>query len=99
MNVLGPMKNKIWSNFSKNFIEAYPQFANILDNLDPPQSDSLNKVYSVLLKDKPYLSLEVTENKMFVWFTRFPQRRMELDLAVLPNLVDTLIEIQNGHNI
>ena len=54
---------------------------------------------TIKLKDKPYLSIEISEDKIFIWFTKFPQRRMELDVAVLPNLVDTLIEIQNGHNI
>jgi len=53
----------------------------------------------VKLKDNPYLSIEVSGDKILVWFTKFPERKMELDLAVLPNLVDTLIEIQNGHNI
>ena len=93
------MKNKIWSNYSKNFIETHPEFANILDGSTSSPSETQNKVYPIKLKGRPYLSLEITENKMFVWFTRFPHRKMELDLAVLPNLVDTLIEIQNGHNI
>jgi hypothetical protein len=56
-------------------------------------------IFLVKKDDKPYLTLEVKDQQLLMWFTKFPQRRIHLDVEVLPNLVDTLIEIQNGHNI
>ena len=52
-------------------------------------------IFLVEKDDKPYLTLEVSDKEILMWFTRFPQRRFQLDLDILPNLVDTLIQIQN----
>lgn len=56
-------------------------------------------IFLVKKDEKPYLTVEVKDQHLLLWFTEFPERRMQLDVAVLPNLVDTLIDIQNGHNI
>jgi hypothetical protein len=97
MNVPGLMKNKDWSDFSNSFIKNHPELLdNILDGcLSVPTPPTENKQYFVKLKGKPYLTLEVLDKEILMWFTRFPQRRVQLDLDILPNLVDTLIEIQN----
>jgi hypothetical protein len=52
-------------------------------------------IFLVKKDDKPYLTLEIKDKELLLWFTKFPQRRVQLDLDILPNLVDTLIEIQN----
>lgn len=53
-------------------------------------------IYTVELNNKPYLNVEVKEKEMLVWFAENPYGKLKLNIDVLPNLVDTLIEIQNS---
>ena len=59
-------------------------------------------IYTVELNNKPYLNVKVKDKEMMVWFVENPYgNKLKLSIDVLPNLVDTLIEIQNsdGHTI
>lgn len=70
-----------------------------IKNLNPIKCPS---IHTVELDGKPYINVEVKEKEMLISFVSNSYgNNLKLNIDVLPNLVDTLIEIQNsnGHDI
>jgi len=64
-----------------------------INNLPKPSKQ--NSVYYVDLKNKPHLKIEVDDKTITIQQIESPQSEIKLNVDILPNLVDTLIQIQN----
>jgi hypothetical protein len=64
-----------------------------INNLPKPSKQ--NSVYYVDLKNKPHLKIEVNDQTITIQQAESTQYEIKLNVDILPNLVDTLIQIQN----
>lgn len=64
-----------------------------IKNLSSPSEQK--NVYHVDLKNKPHLKIEVDDKTITIQHLESTQPEIKLNVAILPNLVDTLIQIQN----
>jgi hypothetical protein len=64
-----------------------------IKNLSSPSEQQ--NVYYVDLKNKPHLKIEVDDKTITIQHLESPQYEIKLNVDILPNLVDTLIQIQN----
>jgi hypothetical protein len=64
-----------------------------IKNLSSPSEQQ--NVYYVDLKNKPPLKIEVDDKTITIQHLESTQSEIKLNVDILPNLVDTLIQIQN----